>query len=124
MPAETKKPKPDYGVDAPKVVRNFFLLGAAALLGGLALAKFGPRSLLMASLIGTGIVGGSIWMATAGLMFFGSKVLKVRLRERLLDGIPWRGEAAHEWFSRGCGPVADRRPVRQQPRDHARERAR
>jgi len=101
MPAETKKPKPDYGLDAPRVVRNFFLLGAAALLGGLALAKFGPRSIFIATLIGTGIVGGSIWMATAGLMFFGSKVLKVRLRERLLDGIPWRGD--ERVLDVGCG---------------------
>jgi len=101
MPAETRKPKPDYGVDAPKVVRNFFLLGAAALVCGLALAKFGPRSIWMATLVGTGIAGGSIWMATAGLMFFGSKVLKVRLRERLLDEIPWRGD--ERVLDVGCG---------------------
>ena len=101
MPAEARKPKPDYGVDAPKVVRNFFLLGAVALVGGLALGKFGPRSILMATLVGTGIVGGSIWMATSGLMFFGSKVLKVRLRERLLDGIPWRGD--ERVLDVGCG---------------------
>lgn len=96
-----KRSKPDYGIDAPQVVRNFFLLGAGALLAGLALAKFGPRSILMASLVATGIVGGIIWMATAGLMFFGSKVLKVRLRERLLDGIPWRGD--ERVLDVGCG---------------------
>src|SRR5206468_13116411 len=54
-----------------------------------------------ATLVGTGIDGGSIWMATAGLMFFGSKVLKVRLRERLLDEIPWPGD--ERVLDVGCG---------------------
>ena len=97
-----KLTKPDYGVDAPGVVRNFFLLGTVALIVGLALSKFvGPRSALMAALIGTGIFGGLTWIATAGLMFFGSKVLKVRFRERLLDQIPWRGD--ERLLDVGCG---------------------
>jgi SAM-dependent methyltransferase len=97
-----KLTKPDYGVDAPGVVRNFFLLGAAALFAGIALRVFaGARSPLLGSLISTGIYGGACWIATAAWMVFGSRVLKVRLRERLLDQIPWRGD--ERVLDVGCG---------------------
>jgi ubiquinone/menaquinone biosynthesis C-methylase UbiE len=40
-------------------------------------------------------------MLMAAMMVFGSKVLKVRLRERLLDEIPWRGD--ERVLDVGCG---------------------
>ena len=97
-----KLTKPDYGVDAPGVVRNFFILGAAGVIGGLAVRVFvGAKSGLLALLIGTGICGGAMWMATAAWMVLGSRVLKLRLRERLLDEIPWRGD--ERVLDVGCG---------------------
>ena len=101
-PTRMKPIKPDFGVDAPGVVRNFFLLGAVMMIGGLALKFFvGAKSWMLASLIGTGICGGAMWMATAAWMLFGSRVLKVRFRERLLKGISWRGD--ERVLDVGCG---------------------
>jgi len=102
MPSPTLKTKPDYGLDAPQVVRRLLLAGAAGVIGGLLLAMFaGHRSLWLSILVGTGIGGGICWIATATLMLFGSRVLKVRLRERLLDAIPWRGD--EQVLDVGCG---------------------
>jgi SAM-dependent methyltransferase len=102
MSSQVVKAKADYGIDAPRVVRRFFILGFAGFFGGLALAKLmGIQSLLMATLIGTAVFGGAIWMLTACFMVFGSKVLKLRLRERLLDDIPWRGN--EQVLDVGCG---------------------
>src|SRR5262245_10333751 len=99
---DTPKKRPDYGIDAPTVVRRFFLMGAAAMLAGLALAIFvGPRSILVVVLISTSSFSGLSWVATAALMVLGSRVLKVRLRERLLDEIPWRGD--ERVLDVGCG---------------------
>jgi arsenite methyltransferase len=98
----TTKPKADYGIDAPQVVLRFFLIGAAGLLCGLALATFvHSHSALLGLLIGTGIWGGSCWIATAALMIFSSKVLKLRFRDRVLDAIPWRGD--EQVLDVGCG---------------------
>src|SRR5262249_35156145 len=59
------------------------------------------RSALINILINTGIFGGICWILTAAVMVFGSKVLKLRLRERLLDQIPWRGD--EQVLDVGCG---------------------
>jgi SAM-dependent methyltransferase len=92
----------NYGVDAPDVVRRFFLIGALGLIGGLALAKFaGHRSAFLNILVNTGIFGGSCWLMTAAMMVFGSLVLKVRWRDRLLNQIPWRGN--ERVLDVGCG---------------------
>lgn len=102
MQAGPTQPKANYGIDAPGVVRNFFLLGAAGLLGGIMLARFvHSHSFLLRLLIGPGIWGGSSLLATAAVMVLGSKVLKLRLRERVLGKIPWRGD--ERVLDVGCG---------------------
>jgi len=95
--------KADYGVDAPKTVCQFLLFGALGLICGLLLVKFAGhhRPFIINLLAGIGIWGGGSWMLMAVLMVFGSKVLKVRLRERLLDKIPWRGD--ERVLDVGCG---------------------
>lgn len=102
MQTSTTGIKADYGIDAPQVVLRFFLTGAAGLLVGLVLLTVvRSHSLWLNVLASTGIWGGSCWMATAALMVFGSKVLKPRLRDRILDNIPWRGN--ERVLDVGCG---------------------
>jgi SAM-dependent methyltransferase len=98
----SNRPRPDYGVDAPGVVRNLAVFGATGVIGGLSLAVFvQARSLWLGSIIGTGICGGGCLLLTAAWMVFGSKVLKVRLRDRLLNEIPWQGD--EQVLDVGCG---------------------
>lgn len=98
----SKTTKADYGIDAPLVVKRFLCGGAAAFLVGIVIWRtMGARSTLMASLIGTGIYGGITWIATALWMVYGSKVGKVRLRERLLDTLELEGN--ERVLDVGCG---------------------
>jgi len=88
--------RPDYGIDAPGVVRNLALGGAAALvLTAVALALGWAQVARMATPVAIG------WLGIAGWMVWGSKVEKVRGRDRLLDSLPWRGDEAV--LDVGCG---------------------
>jgi SAM-dependent methyltransferase len=93
----------DYGIDAPKVVLRMFVLGiTGVVLGGISWvalqwhwwhwAGFVMRPALS--------MGGS-FLATAGLMVWSSKIGKMRLRDKTLDFIPWRGDEAV--LDVGCG---------------------
>jgi len=98
--------RPDYGLDAPGVVRNLFLAAAAGLLlwgtaafglwsGALTL---GPVRLVVAPMglwAGLGCLGMAIWMVWT------SRFGKLRERERLLDRISWNG--AESVLDVGCG---------------------
>jgi arsenite methyltransferase len=97
---------PDYGLDAPGVVRNLFVAGAAGLLVfaskalGLwpAAITLGPVRFDLAPMglaIGIVCVGMGIWMVWT------SKVGKIRERERLLDQLPWTG--SERVLDVGCG---------------------
>jgi SAM-dependent methyltransferase len=96
-------PRADYGIDAPQVVRNLALAGTAclalALLAYLSLGSAEPG--LAVSLLHMGLWPGITLLATAGLMLYGSKVGKLRMRDRLLAGIPWRGD--ERVLDVGCG---------------------
>src|SRR5262245_18385016 len=84
----------DYGIDAPKVVRNLAVAGAAGLaLGVVAYVTLRPvQPGLAVALLNTGLWPGVSCLATAAVMLWGSKVGKLRMRDRLLDAIPWRGD--------------------------------
>ena len=84
--------RPDYGLDAPGVVRNLAIGGAAALV--LAAAAF-PLGWAPLARMAIGCLFGAGWMV------WGSKVEKVRERDRLLDSLPWRGDEAV--LDVGCG---------------------
>jgi hypothetical protein len=71
--------RPYYGLDAPWVVRNLAIGGAAALV--LAAAAF---SLGWAPLARMATVAAIGWLFIAGWMVWGSKVEKVRERDQLL----------------------------------------
>ena len=77
----------DYGIDAPTVVRNL-LLGGAAALGLAAVIYFfvdpHPTGLLR-SVFRMGLFAGPSWMVTGLVMLYGSRVRKLQLRDRWLD---------------------------------------
>jgi len=98
---------PDYGIDAPKVVRNLAVSGGALLLVGvLTLLGILPREIVIPHAATIGLLG--MWLGAGGgltaaacWMLWGSKVGKVRERERLLDKIAWRGD--ERVLDVGCG---------------------
>src|SRR5262249_9734651 len=101
--------KPDYGLDAPGVVRNLLIAGVLGLLIW-GTAYFGLWSGELAGHIGSVEVrfpaSGALWpgagcTAMALWMLGSSKVGKVRDREKLLDRIPWTG--AERVLDVGCG---------------------
>jgi len=101
QPGDLKKA--DYGIDAPGVVRNFALLGAwlvvlAAVLK-VVLSPYQPE--LMVALAHTCFWPGLAFAFTAVAMIWGSKFGKLRVRDRLLDAIPWRGD--EQVLDVGCG---------------------
>lgn len=88
----------NYGIDAPQVVRRLLLLGAAGLaLGALSpLFPPGPAGIARALAISAAFL-----LATALVMLWGSKVGKLRLRDRMLARIPWIGN--EQVLDVGCG---------------------
>lgn len=102
---------PDYGLDAPGVVRNLWI--AAGL--GLALAtlvrlrvvpqgltwRIRPDLSVGIGLLGLGLGPGIGCAATAAAMMWSSRLGKLRQREQLLDAVPWTG--AEAVLDVGCG---------------------
>lgn len=93
----------DYGIDAPTVVRNLLIAGGlcvALALGwliGLYPVDFGTGIPFASMALWAGIP----LLLTGLAMIYGSKVGKLRMRERLLDTIPWRGDELV--LDVGCG---------------------
>jgi arsenite methyltransferase len=82
--------KPDYGVDAPGVIRNLFLAGVIAILIGIFFPaiRIGPVTFLMRPMtrgMGLGMLGAAV------LMLIYVKAGKFRHRDRMLSIIPWTG---------------------------------
>jgi len=83
--------EPDYGIDAPGVVRNFFVIGLALL----AIAcfrpvlHFGQASL---RLLPTTLLTGTFLVVEGSLMVLYAKWGKFRHRDRMLAMVDWRGD--------------------------------
>lgn len=78
--------KPDYGIDAPGVVRNLFLASAL----GLALFATALAGLWSGGVLGFPLAGAGLWtgLGCAGMgawMLYDSRVGKLKEREHLLD---------------------------------------
>jgi len=93
---------PDYGIDAPGVIRNLVIAAVAGLAvygtsrAGLWSGALGPvRISGMGLSVGIGCAFMACWM------LYDSKVGKLKERDRLLDRIPWRGDEAV--LDVGCG---------------------
>lgn len=100
---QTKHRRVDYGLDAPGIVRSLTLLGSLAVtLGTLGYYFLHSRWPALASdLLNWSVWPGLAWLTGAGAMVWGSRVGKLRLRDQLLNRIPWRGD---EWvLDVGCG---------------------
>lgn len=99
----TSLKRADYGIDAPAVLRNLLVFGLGAIaLGSLMylLRERLPRN-LATSLASTGWWAGGFLLLTALLMLLGSRVGKLRLRDKLIASIPWRGD--ERVLDVGCG---------------------
>ena len=99
--------RPNYGIDAPNVVRNLAIAGTAAL--AVALASFLnliPRTVGLGSgvrltVIPSTVPAGIALCATACWMYFGSKYGKTSERDKLLERIDWKGD--ERVLDVGCG---------------------
>ena len=93
----------NYGLDAPTVVRNNAVIGAAAIAAGAAayfLLRRGHPDLAASVFIDAGIAG-LILLGLAAFMVWSSLVGKFGVRDRLLGKIAWRGD--EHVLDIGCG---------------------
>lgn len=93
--------KPDYGIDAPKVLRNLLLFGVLGLVLGIfgpRLVQLGPVRLLPRPMFfGTG----SLLLLEGFLYLFYVKIGKLYHRDRMLSLHSWRGD--ENVLDVGCG---------------------
>ena len=94
--------RPDYGIDAPGVIRNLTVVAVVGI-GLFVTHRLGLWSGVFAHVnwatsgLGAGLGCGLM----ACWMLYDSKIGKLRERERLLDRVPWRGDEAV--LDVGCG---------------------
>lgn len=94
--------KPDYGIDAPGLMRGFLIGGACAFaLGCLAAIALGGQGFLGVASIVACAIPALYLTGMGGFMAYESKYAKPRERERLLDLIAWRGD--ERVLDVGCG---------------------
>lgn len=92
--------KADYGIDAPGLVRTFFLVGVAS--GGIAALCFAMSDAWWTWAVGFAASIISAYALFMGcMMIFESRVVKLRDREHILNLIDWRGDEAV--LDVGCG---------------------
>jgi len=95
--------RPNYGLDAPGVVRNLTIIGAVLLavgIGSALVSLTGRLGWLMEIAVSFAVTGLSL-LLTAAVTTWGSRVGKLRFRDRVLDAIPWRGD--EQVLDVGCG---------------------
>jgi cyclopropane fatty-acyl-phospholipid synthase-like methyltransferase len=94
---------PDYGLDAPGLVRGFLIGGAAAVVASLVATNAIPPELLprLRWLTASLRWGGAAYVVTGLMMVASSRVGKLRARDRLLDGLSLAPDA--RVLDVGCG---------------------
>jgi SAM-dependent methyltransferase len=96
-------PQPDYGLDAPKLVRKFAIRGALLIAFAvvLYLANRNTSPLAAQALASVLLCAGLGFLATSGIMVWSSRFGKLKLRDRILDSFAWRGDETV--LDIGCG---------------------
>ena len=92
--------RPNYGLDAPTVVRNLLVIGVALVTSNIVfrLVRTGSGT---RAVMANGLWGGTAMIATALLMIWASRVGKIRLVERVVGGLGLRGD--EQVLDVGCG---------------------
>ena len=96
------KQNPDYGIDAPGLMRIFIISGLTAVCIDLGLSMyFGMSQVWMVILVALPSTIATYFLLMGCLMFTYSKFIKVREREYILDKLKWSG--AEQVLDIGCG---------------------
>jgi SAM-dependent methyltransferase len=93
--------KPDYGLDAPDVVRRLCFIGGALLLAAFGMLIARQHYHFFRWIVFPLFQCGAMILMTGGVMIWGSKVGKLLLRDRLLGRLNWRGD--EQVLDVGCG---------------------
>jgi arsenite methyltransferase len=101
--AATAGGSPDYGIDAPRVVRSMFGRGAWTLAIALVLyvvnfSEYPGPALRMCGVLA---LIGLVFVAIGAVMVWSSRVAKLRLRDQMLDSLALRGD--ERILDVGCG---------------------
>jgi len=97
-----RRQRPSYGIDAPGLVRAFFVTGAVALIVALASGRSPwPGGVVSLALSALGWIVFIYALCMGCYMLYGSLVVKVRMRHQLLGLLPWSGSEAV--LDVGCG---------------------
>jgi SAM-dependent methyltransferase len=96
----------DYGLDAPRVVRNLVLAAAIGFaLWTVSVTGLWSGVLMLGPVVfplgQIGLITALICLGMAGWMVWESKIGKIKQRERLLDLLPWTG--SEQVLDVGCG---------------------
>jgi arsenite methyltransferase len=91
--------KPDYGLDFPRRFRSYLLRGASLIFLALGLwwsnREAGRALVVILLFIGLG------YLLVAAVMFWSSRVAKLKVRDEILNKLPWRGD--EKVLDVGCG---------------------
>src|SRR5258708_6753738 len=95
--------KPDYGLDAPHVIKNMFSRGGWALGIGLAMYLINRSEYPEPATSILGVLGsiGITFLAVGAFMTWSSRVAKLKLRDELIDSLELNGE--ERVLDVGCG---------------------
>jgi arsenite methyltransferase len=93
--------KPDYGVDAPAVMRNFFLVGTVLLLAAMFTPRLWHVGQVVFELHATFYFTGGFFLLEGFLFLLYVKVGKFRHRDFMLGMHAWRGD--EQVLDVGCG---------------------
>jgi arsenite methyltransferase len=95
--------QPDYGLDAPKLVRRFAVRGGFLIAFAVVLYLVNRNTSPGAAqaLAGILVCMGLGFFITAAIMVWSSRVAKLKVRDRMLDGFSWRGDETV--LDVGCG---------------------